>query len=532
MISVRLIHSGHYSEAIQLDRQFANAGTYTGPAVKDAAARRKETLEELMGVIPDVQRRVLEMEIEEQEAEARKGKGPLIHGYANGQTQSNGDLAMSWEHVNGSASMVLDSPPRNASAQPSTSSMTPLTASAAFRQAGSNAAVLKAFVHTSRLEGSPYLSARSGSSTPIAPINFGNASTNSPFARSFSSQRAGSQATGSPAPLRGPRASFGSYPVRSAASTPTGSSLAVPPPAPANASRPTTRPAFNIQPPNSSNKTPSTRNAYVAPSPASNTATPKPFTNPLSSATAGGSGSAGPERRVTPVKRPFGSSGGPGDRSMSSINASWSNIPAPERADEEMDYDDGLDEDFVVQPAHSRPRYNPPEEESEQEQEPEHEEEHEEHEEEHDEEPEPEPEPTPEPEPDPAPARRTRRQKDAPALPTRSSDARLPGAFPSSPHMTRATLPHADESDLESPKKPSTRRTTRGRVSRASSVAMTDDGEDEPRPRRSTRLSHMSETSPPPSPPRATAKSTMRKSKTGASKVKTRRQREVIPEEA
>ncbi|KAG8678014.1 hypothetical protein FRC09_020192, partial [Ceratobasidium sp. 395] len=310
MISVRLIHSGHYSEAIQLDRQFANAGTFTGPAVKDASARRKETLEELMGVIPVVQRRVLEMEMEEQEAEARKGKGPLIHGYTNGQT--NGDLAMSWEHVNGSSSMMMDSmvqsPPRNSPAQPSSSSMTPLTASAAFRQAGSNAAVLKAFVHTSRLEGSPYLSTRSGSSTPIAAANFGaSASANSPHMRRMSlGQRAGSQGTGSPAPSRLPRASFGSYPVRSAASTPT-APLAVPPST--LSAKPITRPAFNIQPSTSVNKTPLVR-GFGSAQPTPNT-TPKPFTNPLSSATAGGSSI--PERRVTPSKRPFGSSGGPGD---------------------------------------------------------------------------------------------------------------------------------------------------------------------------------------------------------------------------
>ncbi|KAG9093066.1 hypothetical protein FS749_015142, partial [Ceratobasidium sp. UAMH 11750] len=460
MISVRLIHSGHYSEAIQLDRQFANAGTFTGPAVKDASARRKETLEELMGVIPVVQRRVLEMGIEEQEAEARKGKGPLIHGYPNGHT--NGDLAMSWEHINGSSSMMVDSmaqsPPRNSPAQPSSSSMTPLTASAAFRQAGSNAAVLKAFVHTSRLEGSPYLSARSGSSTPIAAINFSAASagSNSPYARTMSlSQRAGSQATGSPAPSRLPRASFGPYPVRNAASTPT-APLAVPPPA--FASKPITRPAFDIQPPTSTSKTPITRSLGSAqPTP---NVTPKPFANPLSSATPGGP--RVPERRVTPVKRPFGSSDGPGDRSMQSAlgddrHTAWGSIPAPEQADAEMDYD-GLDEDFIIQPAYSRPRYNPPEvdlepeveSEQEQEQESEHEQEHEpeEHEEEH----EPEPEPSP-----PRPTRTSRRRtKEPPIQATRSSDARLPGAFPSSPRVTRSSLPPTNEQ--ESPKKIPSRR--------------------------------------------------------------------------
>ncbi|KAG8682478.1 hypothetical protein FRC11_014826, partial [Ceratobasidium sp. 423] len=272
MIHVRLIHSGHYSEAIQLDRQFANAGTATGPAVKEAAARRKETLEELMAVIPVVQRRVLEMGIEEQEAEARKGKGPLIHGYTNGQT--NGDLTMSWEHINGSSSMMLDStmqsPPRNLSVQPSSTSMTPLTASAAFRQAGSNAAVLKAFVHTSRLEGSPY--AKSSSSTPIAAINFNaaNSSVRSPFARAMSFQRPGSQTAGSPAPSRLPRASFGSYPVRSATSTPVST---LTPPTIASGTKPITRPAFNISS-GSANKPSASRS--LAP-PTSENAAPKPF---------------------------------------------------------------------------------------------------------------------------------------------------------------------------------------------------------------------------------------------------------------
>ncbi|KAF8761747.1 CPII coat sec24 protein [Rhizoctonia solani] len=536
MIHVRLIHSGHYSEAIQLDRQFANAGTATGPAVKEAAARRKETLEELMGVIPVVQRRVLEMGIEEQEAEARKGKGPLIHGYANGQT--NTDLAMSWEHINGSSSMIIDpvtqSPPRNQSAQPLAVSMTPLTASAAFRQAGSNAAVLKAFVHTSRLEGSPY--AKSGSSTPLASMNFNatNSSARSPFARAMSSQRHGSQAAGSPTPSRFARASFGSYQARSTTSTPV-STLN---PTTTPGAKPITRPAFNI-----SKNTPS-----------------KPFVNPLSSATVNGSGPSA--RRVTPIKRPFSSSGGPGDRSMSTSAydeniRSWNGIPVPEQQDIDMDYDDGLDEDFIVQPAYSRPRYNPPEdvseheieheehvEEHEQNQDPGHEQnqeeteqEEEDHEEEQEQEQEPEPEPELEQSLDPVRSLRntSRKHKDAPSVSRTSSDAHLPGAFPNSPRMPRSSLAPVEEQ--ESPKKPAARRSTR-RVSRANSIAATDDGEDEPKPRRSSRLSHVPESSPPPQSPPRTTKPSSRKSKSGTTKsstttrVKTRRQTEVIPEEA
>ncbi|CAE6411206.1 unnamed protein product [Rhizoctonia solani] len=560
MIHVRLIHSGRYSEAIQLDRRFANAGTATGPAVKEAAARRKETLEELMGVIPVVQRRVLEMGIEEQEAEARKGKGPLIHGYANGQT--NGDLAMSWEHINNSSSMIVDSvaqsPPRNQSVQPSSTSMTPLTASAAFRQAGSNAAVLKAFVHTSRLEGSPY--AKSGSSTPLAAINANgtNSSARSPF-RAMSSHRLGSQSSGSPVPTRLPRTPFGSYQVRSATSTPVSTLTA----AISSETKPITRPAFNISS-GSVGKAPGSRSLALS---TTEHTIPKPFINPLSSATLNGSGPSA--RRVTPVKRPFSSSGGPGDRSMQSISAydesirSWNGIPVPEQQDTEMDYDDGLDEDFVVQPAYSRPRYNPPEDvfehetehqeyedEREQDQDQEHEEETEQEEEgegegeheEHEDEPEPEPEPELEPEPEqsPEPVARhsrttTRKHKDVPVVSRASSDAHLPGAFPNSPRKTRSSLAPVDEQ--ESPKKPTARRSTRGRVSRANSVAATDDGEDEPKRRRSSRLSHVPESSPPPQSPPRTTKLSSRKSKSGVSKsstgsrVKTRRQTEAIPEE-
>ncbi|QRW18920.1 transporter protein Sec23 [Rhizoctonia solani] len=553
MIHVRLIHSGHYSEAIQLDRQFANAGTATGPAVKEAAARRKETLEELMGVIPVVQRRVLEMGIEEQEAEARKGKGPLIHGYANGQT--NTDLAMSWEHINGSSSMIIDpvtqSPPRNQSTQPLAVSMTPLTASAAFRQAGSNAAVLKAFVHTSRLEGSPY--AKSGSSTPLASMNFNatNSSARSPFARAMSSQRHGSQAAGSPTPSRFARASFGSYQARSTTSTPV-STLN---PTTTPGAKPITRPAFNISS-GSAGKISASRSLAM---PVTENTPSKPFVNPLSSATVNGSGPSA--RRVTPIKRPFSSSGGPGDRSMSTSAydeniRSWNGIPVPEQQDIDMDYDDGLDEDFIVQPAYSRPRYNPPEdvseheieheehveehvEEHEQNQDPgqETEQEEEDHEEEQEQEQEPEPEPELEQSLDPVRSLRntSRKHKDAPSVSRTSSDAHLPGAFPNSPRMPRSSLAPVEEQ--ESPKKPAARRSTR-RVSRANSIAATDDGEDEPKPRRSSRLSHVPESSPPPQSPPRTTKPSSRKSKSGTTKsstttrVKTRRQTEVIPEEA
>ena len=131
------------------------------------AEGRRQTIQELIKVLPPVQRKLLEVEFVGQASSA-----PLA------PAASSNDLSMSWEGMDTSiaslnASTTSWSMPYSSNAsmsfvsdmlrsQPSTSSpyvskpnAVPISASSSFRQANPQVAVLQAFSQTSRMEGSP-----------------------------------------------------------------------------------------------------------------------------------------------------------------------------------------------------------------------------------------------------------------------------------------------------------------------------------------------------------------------------------------
>ncbi|KAI0087361.1 nuclear pore complex assembly-domain-containing protein [Irpex rosettiformis] len=85
----RLIHSGQLAAAVKLDRQFAITsvrGTFGGKAAQE----RRQTIDEILSVMPASEKQLLELELEQtsQTADATA--------FLNGSIT---DLSMSWEHV-------------------------------------------------------------------------------------------------------------------------------------------------------------------------------------------------------------------------------------------------------------------------------------------------------------------------------------------------------------------------------------------------------------------------------------------------
>ena len=95
---VRLIHSGHYAKAIKLDREL---GSGTRASAKAAAERRK-IMDELLAVMPSVERQQIEEELAAQGHNKAKITGLTHTAVAPEKSKMNGvgaDLSMSWEEV-------------------------------------------------------------------------------------------------------------------------------------------------------------------------------------------------------------------------------------------------------------------------------------------------------------------------------------------------------------------------------------------------------------------------------------------------
>ncbi|KAG9016035.1 hypothetical protein FRB90_003759 [Tulasnella sp. 427] len=138
-------------EAITLDRQFSNSPYNTPQAVSNGLESRRLGVKELLSVLPEVQRRLVDVRLENDEKEARpRGRAPL---HAN-------DLTMSWEKLDASTSSLR--PPAQASslsAMPPSGPRSPLLVPpplvppAAFRrQANTSAAAIRPAL---RLSGVP-----------------------------------------------------------------------------------------------------------------------------------------------------------------------------------------------------------------------------------------------------------------------------------------------------------------------------------------------------------------------------------------
>lgn len=92
LVCVRLIQSGKYASAIKLDRQFS---VKSGDAHRKAAQERRQMMDEILAVMPVIERMLLEQELE------KSGHGSQVPASSNADsvTWTPPDLTMSWEYV-------------------------------------------------------------------------------------------------------------------------------------------------------------------------------------------------------------------------------------------------------------------------------------------------------------------------------------------------------------------------------------------------------------------------------------------------
>ncbi|KAF8587202.1 hypothetical protein K439DRAFT_1407858 [Ramaria rubella] len=101
LITVRLLHSGKYSDAIRLSRAFdalnAKARTGNRASLHKAAEERQQMMRDVLAVVPEVQRRELELEFNDEQVD---GEGTALGGsWANVD-----DISMSWDNLEASTS--------------------------------------------------------------------------------------------------------------------------------------------------------------------------------------------------------------------------------------------------------------------------------------------------------------------------------------------------------------------------------------------------------------------------------------------
>lgn len=214
LIIVRFIHQGKYSDAIALDKLFVSAAASTGRtgsgggAVVNASESRRETFQEILAVLPDIQRRLLDVSLNEHQARAPTASQPSP---TNNDAPPPADLTVSWEELGRSTYTLASSITPTQVPRASNNGVvpqTPLSASVAFRTATNpRVAVLRAFTQA----------------TPSGPLGPANAGA------SF-----GAKLEGSPAP----GARLSSYLAQSTASRFDASTTGVPPLSPFNVTSP------------------------------------------------------------------------------------------------------------------------------------------------------------------------------------------------------------------------------------------------------------------------------------------------------
>lgn len=91
LICVRLIESGNYAEAIKMDRQFSSISTLKGHHITQ---ERRKMIQEIYASLPQVERTVLDLELEAQDAASTSFMGSSSH-------NNGGDVSMtnSWEDI-------------------------------------------------------------------------------------------------------------------------------------------------------------------------------------------------------------------------------------------------------------------------------------------------------------------------------------------------------------------------------------------------------------------------------------------------
>ncbi|OJT08120.1 hypothetical protein TRAPUB_975 [Trametes pubescens] len=98
LVCVRLVQSGQHAAAIKLDRQFSSVPR-GGDKAQKIAQERRQMMDELMSAMPNAERYLLELELEN----FAQGRGMnLSESVSSAKPKAKGkgvDLSMSWEHI-------------------------------------------------------------------------------------------------------------------------------------------------------------------------------------------------------------------------------------------------------------------------------------------------------------------------------------------------------------------------------------------------------------------------------------------------
>lgn len=96
LVCVRLINSGQFAAAIKLDRQFTVTGSRITEKSHKSSQDRRQMMEEILAVMPSVERQLLELELSN--IAQGKNSGPSDMWGGMGSNAIN-DLNTSWEHL-------------------------------------------------------------------------------------------------------------------------------------------------------------------------------------------------------------------------------------------------------------------------------------------------------------------------------------------------------------------------------------------------------------------------------------------------
>ncbi|KAK0435145.1 nuclear pore complex assembly-domain-containing protein [Armillaria borealis] len=134
LICVRLIESGNYAEAIKMDRQFSSISTLKGHHITQ---ERRKMIQEIYASLPQVERTVLDLELEAQDAASTSFMGSSSH-------NNGGDVSMtnSWEDIRPAYLMPTSVNGKASPIQPPT-----LDRSTGFRAAPSGSTIFQMVPH-------------------------------------------------------------------------------------------------------------------------------------------------------------------------------------------------------------------------------------------------------------------------------------------------------------------------------------------------------------------------------------------------
>jgi hypothetical protein len=103
LVCIRLVQSGQYAAAIKLDRQLLSLLTKPTPKMQKAVQERKRTMDDLMAIMPAVERELIEADLER----ISSSKGKITRSGSSLDSLLGNDLSLSWDDMRSSVNGIL-----------------------------------------------------------------------------------------------------------------------------------------------------------------------------------------------------------------------------------------------------------------------------------------------------------------------------------------------------------------------------------------------------------------------------------------